>query len=647
MKRLLYSLIPFLLLFLLVSCVGATEPPETTPGEAAPEGMHLVTFAVGEERTVLTVADGALPHFDGSTLRPSSDTTTYRFLGWDKEIVPATESVTYTAIYEELPLVTYTVRWILEDGDYVTQVRENDTPIPPEGFSRVTKTAQYIRTFREWNEPLLPLTAEYVEGKRSLIFAAEYDDVRRPYEVTFLLDGKEFARTETYYEELPTLPSKPVPTKAGYTGVAWLGTTKPVKADGVTITGIYTVSEPSLIAWAYDQPPISFSPKLGDNDNRGGVAEEASALIYLALEIRHTPASSYRDVLVSHVAESLAYMMSKDGQTPNFDLEPYWCYSMLAGAVTLCRETPLIWNRLSSSEREKYDFLMKVFAYTVNLGYDDDNSYRTGPGFRGNFHKSWNPNYRLALVPVMLYACRYFGSADALDRILLAFDYDETVAKFKEYGWTRSYNNWTKTPPTSGGVQAPSQKQTMEKGGSTFFIWVATKESGGNGVGVRTAFTYGGKRADDVAGVFNQLLAYNYSGGAVVSEYICTNGGTDSIRAYIIDGTRSPYEGRHGMMHELGKDNRASAKYALDDFTLVVSNLAVFDELSMYELPSDAGATLASMVWVGNMDFLYKIAHGWMSYAQSSGYSASTFEQPTLGFYLWKDWWLLHFQAEP
>lgn len=647
MKRILFLSASLLLLLLcLVSCSNETRPPHETTAPP-PEGTVAITFVVGESESVLYVPEGEIPDFSGSTIRPSSDTTTYRFLSWDKDLAPATEPTTYTALYTELPLVTYKVRWILEDGDYTTIVRENDVPIPPTGYSQVVKTQQYVRSFREWNTTLVPLTAEYAAEKQHLIITALYDDVRRPYEVTFMLDGRVYAKTETYYNETPTLPSEEPSVTGGYSGVAWLGSTKAVTEEGVVVTGVYTVSDPSLIAWSYDRPALSFSASLSDNDNRGGVGEEASALIYLLLEYRNAPSSASRDTIGDRIVTSLSYMMSKNGSTPNFDLEPYWCYSMLTGAVTLAHETPEIWSRLSPEVVEKYDFLMKCFAYTVNLGYDDSNNYRTGPGFRGNFHKSWNPNYRLALVPVMIYACRYFGSADALDEILLAFDYDATIAKFEAYGWSRALSNWTKKPPSIDGETALSQKEMTENGGATFFVETGKRKSGGSGVGVRTPFTYGGKRADDVAGVFNQLLEYNYSGGAVVSEYICTNGGTASIRAYIIDGTTTPYEGRIGMMHELGKDNRASAKYALDDFTLVVSNLAVFDELDIYELTADAGELLSGMVWVGNMDFLYKIAHGWMSYAESSGKSSSTFEQTTLGYYLWKDWWLAHYETDP
>ena len=42
---------------------------------------------------------GELPSFKGSTDREGTEDTKYTFIGWDKEIVPVTEDITYTAVY--------------------------------------------------------------------------------------------------------------------------------------------------------------------------------------------------------------------------------------------------------------------------------------------------------------------------------------------------------------------------------------------------------------------------------------------------------------------------------------------------------------------------------------------------------------------
>ena len=56
--------------------------------------------------------------------------------------------------------------------------------------------------------------------------------------------------------------------------------------------------------------------------------------------------------------------------------------------------------------------MMKAFAMLESFATSDFNNYSTGPSMGGNYYKDWNPNYRLANIPVMVYATYFFGVGD-------------------------------------------------------------------------------------------------------------------------------------------------------------------------------------------------------------------------------------------
>ncbi len=146
-SRLLISGVFLLLLVLamtLAAC-GEKEPRVTTPEVTTPPSSYSITFRVNGVDHTSEVPVGEMPVFEGSTLRPSDDANTYRFIGWDKEFAPATESTVYTALYETLPLVTYEIRWSFSDGFFSSTVKEGHTPaVPDHVFARYEGECQPV-----------------------------------------------------------------------------------------------------------------------------------------------------------------------------------------------------------------------------------------------------------------------------------------------------------------------------------------------------------------------------------------------------------------------------------------------------------------------------------------------------------------------
>lgn len=465
------------------------------------------------------------------------------------------------------------------------------------------------------------------------------EEVARSCTVTFRHGGEIIGTERVPFGELPVFRGE-VPALEGYYFGGFTNTDQPVRGDTIC-DAFFTVYDPEQLRWALARDDMSFQAD-GYNDNRGEVFEEASAVLLLLLELRHTPfANAFTERLKAKIVGSMKYFMGEEGVAPMFSLDPHWCYVPLSAFVLLARETPEIWNELTSLEREKYDFLMTSLAYILNYGTSDRNCYTTGPGFRAQFHKYWNPNYRLSCVLPMIFIGKYFGGADRLDALLMDFSYDATVAKFKEYGWRNAVKEWTTTPPTFEGVQAPSQKETMEHGGTTFLVDRDGKQVFGKGVGVRTPYRWYGATCDQIVEIVKNVFEFSYSGGKVISGRICTyNDITEP--AYILDGTKSPYEGLDGMMLEMGRENRSSTKYGRHDFVMSCAALSVFNELRLYDIETDGQKDrLFQKLWVGNMDYLYKIAHGYMSFQNSSWpYNEPCYEIDKSAHFLWKSWWL-------
>ncbi|MBR6545332.1 MAG: hypothetical protein IKT72_00130, partial [Clostridia bacterium] len=427
---------------------------------------------------------------------------------------------------------------------------------------------------------------------------------------------------------------------------------KTVILDGVIFTGGWKVSGKNLTAtlptsldatatdekqlnWALDDDTnLSFScpdPEWDRWDNGADIMTATNSLLYLTYELRNCyNNSTYYDACLTRILEQLRYLINEDNYaTPFFDLDANWPYCNLTAAIALCKDTPAIWNSLTKDERARYDLIMECFAYICALGTDDDNDYRTGPLLGGNYAKSWNPNYRLANVTPMIFVADYFGGADAVDKLLLAFDYDSVIARMKAYGFDRSYNAWTTATPAG----KPTIREIMMNGGKAYLPDDKWLPSGGSGKGVRTTYTYNGYRLDQPGKILASLFEYNYSGGAVISEKK-----NSSLEAYIDGGLISPYQGQLGMMLEFGKSDRSSAEYCMHDFVMVVAILMVTEELDIYD-PLDAeNLDLFRLVWVGNQDFMYKYEMGYMSYANDKSQGIVK-ESTAKGYMLMKAWW--------
>ena len=148
---------------------------------------YNITFNQGEDGTIAGAVDGAITIPVPSRGMPEAPEVTanegYRFIGWDKEIEPATGAVTYTAKYAQLYTVTFTpgengtfadddnlqYTEVVYEGTYA--IAGKPTVVPNEGYewngvwlvtNRDTKTSdEYLMSNKAWSIDL-ELEPEYV-----------------------------------------------------------------------------------------------------------------------------------------------------------------------------------------------------------------------------------------------------------------------------------------------------------------------------------------------------------------------------------------------------------------------------------------------------------------------------------------------------
>ncbi len=204
-----------------------------------------VTWANEDGTTLETdyVFTGMTPEYNGQA--PAKAPTaqySYTFAGWDKEIVPATGDVTYTATYSAT-VNCYTITWLNEDGT----VLETDTDAaygtqPSYGGAVPTKAAnpQYSYFFDGWTPELTAVTGDAT-------YTAVFTPVLNGYTVTWVNEDGTVLETDTdvKYGNMPSYdgatPTKAATAQYSYTFAGWEPEVNAVAGE-VTYTATYTAS---------------------------------------------------------------------------------------------------------------------------------------------------------------------------------------------------------------------------------------------------------------------------------------------------------------------------------------------------------------------------------------------------------------------
>ncbi len=391
------------------------------------------------------------------------------------------------------------------------------------------------------------------------------------------------------------------------------------------------------------------------NDNANGSFSRATALFLLVMEERCKGDGALIEKIKEHFASATA-----PEQAPSFDAICLWNYCPYSASIALAKITPHIWDALGEQLQERLNFTMEMYAYLESFATSDYNSYSTGPGLTGNYHKNWNPNYRLANVPVILFATHFFGDGDMkvgtqkVNDMLHAYNeekYEQMVSRLTQYGWDRALAVWcAPAMQHEDGTYGTDAKTVTLYGGPTYaldFTHSYVKKEVGEGLGVTNGgndYLYYGHPLDEAGLIVEHLLRFNYSGGVVKSDhhFDVNKDGEDELIAWILDRSISPYQGQMGMMKEFASGNRSSTGYCSHDFQLTTILILASKALGFYDVKENE--ELWSIVKVGNGDFLYKNEIGYQGFATGSyGTSTKTHSEENEGSayfalkYVWKN----------
>lgn len=390
-------------------------------------------------------------------------------------------------------------------------------------------------------------------------------------------------------------------------------------------------------------------------EGSGDIYKSASAFLFLSLQAGENASVEAAERAVMHAKNFIS-----GGNEPMFSAGPFWYYAAASMGFAVFRHTPTLWNALSDDEKNRVDLVMKCYAIASAFVTNDCNFYKTGVSLTGNYCKTWNPNHRMAMVfPIVaakLYFCASGNGKDIVNSVLTSFGYDEYIEAFEKYGFTRAKYGWTtKGIVLENGEKSLDAKELMLNGGAAY---LSVEDGGsrhnnlrlrlplGEGVGVRHTYTYLGFTLDEIDKIATALYEFNYSGGEIISDTSDFPNGTDENgkpRSFILDGTKSPYQGRIGMMKELVSSDaggiRSSTSYCFHDLVLVAQTYAAMRSLGAFDI--DKNSELWKKMINGNADIFYKGEHGYNSY--SIGKSYTTYESNSPVYLLWKNWWILTF----
>ena len=135
--------------------------------------------------------------------KPADNTYTYKFAGWDKEVVACMGDTTYTATYDPV-YIEYTVKFLDWNGSLLQErtYHYGDTIIPAADPARENDET-YIYTFKGWNKDVGSCTG-------NMTFTAQYDTAYIEYTVIFKnYDGTVISRKTYHYGDALELPAEP------------------------------------------------------------------------------------------------------------------------------------------------------------------------------------------------------------------------------------------------------------------------------------------------------------------------------------------------------------------------------------------------------------------------------------------------------
>ncbi len=106
---------------------------------------------------------GTMPQYNGATpTKPADEDNTYTFSGWTPAVVTVAGNASYTATFQSVSFVAYTITWQDEDGNVIKtdEVKQGTTPAFTGTTPTKPATNEYTYEFAGWLPKIQPATKD-------------------------------------------------------------------------------------------------------------------------------------------------------------------------------------------------------------------------------------------------------------------------------------------------------------------------------------------------------------------------------------------------------------------------------------------------------------------------------------------------------
>ena len=140
---------------------------------------------------------GEIPQFKYETpVKEKNEKYSYKFIGWDIDILPASKDITYNAVFKEV-INTYKVNFI-SDGKVIKtiEVEYGDMPIYDGEVPTKPATKKFSYTFEKWDR-------EFVSVKSDCEYNALFSESINYYKVEWMVEGQIVQSEMLEYNSIP------------------------------------------------------------------------------------------------------------------------------------------------------------------------------------------------------------------------------------------------------------------------------------------------------------------------------------------------------------------------------------------------------------------------------------------------------------
>jgi len=284
------------------------------------------------------------------------------------------------------------------------------------------------------------------------------------------------------------------------------------------------------------------------------------------------------------------------------------------GMFVIVKNTPRIWDMLTTAEKARIDLIMKAtlvanaFTTSDNNPYVKANTQEYALDGDNNLNRDWNPNYREGMIGGVLTGMSYFGTATA-KTILADYNHAAFVAELNANNLPNIYEtfNWKVANPTSPAPSGSAIEAAVD------------------------SYKYYANSLDNYLKIYEALLKDTY--GQAVNAGLNNGAGIDGAGKIVSGADTLPNKGVIGMLKEFDSSDangkRSSFIYAFDGYRPHMTN-----QLSLivagYWQPTSTTATLAvTRMNIGNTDLWYKAEKGYIGYAK--GKAQALVDYPSYG----------------